>query len=400
MKANFIAKLALIGLAATSCGKLTVQVKKDAKNSSLQGSTANSTTAGKDSFSLANPQDFLKHIDDLRTTAAEIIVKQLASSDYVGKFRAGVRNYRKFLISHARKQVTLGDSFYSDPSKECREGGLSLNIDNDNEVLGLILETAIIAKIGETNVGKLNAGLSTEMQALSQFITMELGLDIQGTSSVSKVNDMDVTSGEVTLKLKPIDGESIDDATKAADAKQVITLKFERRLGSDMIGTFHADMSMPDMDNTVVAANFDISRTKDTDHHTHVATVTMGVKGQAPGYARQITVSDVPGNSKQFNFTDVLNVGSANESINKTLVDLDKGTQCKVKAGSPDGGSKNPGDGKNSGDGKIKDPTPTPTPTPTSTPSATPTPTPSPGGKNPGNPSQTPTQNPSQTVIK
>ena len=386
MRPNFIAKLTLIGFAATSCGKITVQVNKDSKASTLQ-SSSDSKAAASDNFSLANPADFLKHIDDLRSTAADIIVKQLASSDYVGKFRSGVRNYRKFLISHARKQVTLGDSFYADSSKQCRDGGLNLNIDSDNEVLGLILETAIIAKIGETNVGKLNAGLTKEMQALSQFITMELGVDIQGVSSADKSGDTDITTGKVTIKLKPIAGEAIDDDAKAADAQEVLTLNFERRLGKDMIGTFHADLSMPDMDDSIVQADFDISRTKDTDHYNHVATVTMGVKGQAPNYARQITVSDIPGQPKKFNFTDILNVGTANESVNKTIVDADKGTQCKISADSKSDDSGKPiGDG-----GKIQDPTPTATPAPT--------PTPAPG-KPINNPGQTPVQTPVQSPVQ
>lgn len=382
MRPNFIAKLALIGFAATSCGNITVQVKKDSKASTLQGST-DSKAAPTDNFSLAKPADFLKNIDDLRSTAADIIVKKLASADYVGKFRSGVRNYRKFLIAHARKQVTLGDSFYSDSSKQCRDGGLNLNIDNDNEVLGLILETAIIAKIGETNVGKLNAGLTKEMQALSQFITMELGVDIQGESSADKSGDIEITTGKVTIKLKPIAGEAIDDATKAADAKEVLTLSFERRLGKDMVGTFHADLALTDMDDSIVQANFDISRAKDGDHHNHVATVTMGVKGQTPNYARQITVSDIPGQPKKFNFTDVLNIGTANESINKTVVDAEKGTQCKISANSTDDSGKPTGD-----HGKDLDPTPSPSPT------ATPIP-----GSNTSNPGQSPNQSPVQSPL-
>ncbi len=387
MKSNLIARLTLIGFAATSCGKITVQVKKDAKNSTLQDASAKPAEAT-DNFSLANPEDFLKHIDDLRTTAAEIIIKKLASQDYVGKFRSGVRNYRKFLIAHARKQVTLGDSFYSDTTKECRDGGLNLNIDKDNEILGLILETAIIAKIGETNVGKLNSGLTKEMQALSQFITMELGLDIQGTSTADTIDGVDVTSGQVTLKLKPIAGEAVDADTVAADAKQVLTLQFERRLGKDTIGTFHADLSLVDTDNSIVQADFDISRAKETDHYNHIATVTMGLKGQTPNYARQITVSDIPGEAKKFNFTDVLNIGTANESVNKTIVDAEKGSQCKIAAdsgtdskdtskdgssgkptgdsGSTGSGSTGSGSGSSSG-GSTGNPTQSPTQTPTQT---------------------------------
>lgn len=377
---SMITKLVLIGIAATSCGQINVQVKKDAKNSTLQSSSNSAAESKGGKFSLANPEDFLKAVDGLRTVAADILIKQLATQDYVGKFRGGVRKYQSFLIEKSQKQVSLSDSFYDDASKECRDSGLSLNIDRDNEVLGMLLQTAILAKIGEMNVGKLNAGLTKELQSLTQFITMELGVDIKGTSSFEKDGDYDVTKGAVTIQLKPISGESIDDATKLADEKSVLTLNFERRLGTDSIGTFHAELGLTSVDAANAVAKFDISRSKESDHYRHLATVTMGLKDQTPAYSRQIIVSDIPGEKMQFNFTDILNAGKTSESSHKTVIDVEKGTQCKVKGSDSD-------DSRT--DGKGDD-------TPTNNGGS------SNGGTTGGKPNttQTPTQTPVQVPIK
>ena len=350
-KRTMLAALTL-SFIAISCGKLTVQVKKENKASTLQSApSAPADASNKDNFSLANPEDFLKQIDGLRTTAADLLVKDLATQDYVGKFRTAVRKYRTFLIARAQKPVTLSDNFYDDKSKDCRDTGLSLDMDKDNELLGMILKTAVLAKVSETNVGKLNSGLTKELQAISQFITMELGVDIQGSSNVDKTDSKTITSGSVTLSLKPIAGEAIDDATKAADAAQVLKLNFSRELGDDMIGTFHADISMGGADLATLAdlksavATFDITRTLENELHVHTAIVSIGMSGQTPNYTRKITVAEVKDQPKQFTFTDTLNFGKPTEVSIPTLVDVAKGTQCKVK----DTGSTTSGDKGTSG---------------------------------------------------
>lgn len=76
MKTGLIATI-LTASFATSCA-VNVQVKKDAKNSGLKSANSGSQT------NLADTQDFLKQLDGLRTTAADLIIKQLASQDYVG----------------------------------------------------------------------------------------------------------------------------------------------------------------------------------------------------------------------------------------------------------------------------------------------------------------------------
>ncbi len=316
-------------VALTSCGKITVQVKKDAKNSTLQ-SSENSAQATQETTSLADSDDFLKQLDGLRTTAASIIVKQLASQDYVGKFRQGVRKYRTFLKAKASTDKTLTDSFYTDNSLQCRERGLNINIDQDNEVLGMLLQTALLAKISEANVGKLNEGLTTELKALSQFITMELGVEINGTSDAEKEGEYDIAAGDVSIKLLPLSGESIDDATKLQDANSTLKLNFERRVAKDRIGTFKANISLSDGSTSPATASFDISRSRENDKYVHMASVKMGLESQDPSYSRQIIVTDIPGKKMSYELTDILNTGKDSEATFKTIIDLEKKTQCKI----------------------------------------------------------------------
>ena len=322
MKASFIATI-LTATFAASCA-IKVQVKKESKNSGLSqaGSSMNAVAS----------QDFLKQIDGLRTTAADLIVKEMAQRDYVGAFRNSVRNYRKFIIEKSAKPVLITDSFYDDASKDCRSSGLSLNADDHNEMLGMILKTVVLAKLSETDIGKINAGLQKEMQAITQFITMELGVDIQGTSSATDLNGIKTTKGNVTIKLKPIAGEKIDDQTKHDDEVQVLTLTFERALGSDMIGTFVSTMDLAYEQSgqfMEASGNITVSRVKDGDQHVHDVAMSVGTKGLTPSYSREIIVRDNPSDSMKYEFTDVLNSGSSQESRHTSVIDIKSGTQCK-----------------------------------------------------------------------
>lgn len=323
MKAGVIATIITASFVA-SCA-IKVDVKKDAKNSALKSGSQTSLNA-------TDTKDFLKQLDGLRSTAADLIIKELSSSDFVGSFRNAVRKYRTFIIEKAAKSTVSSDSFYSDKTKQCRSSGLSLNGDDNNEMLGMILKTVVLAKISETDVAKLNAGLAKELQAVTQFITMELGVDIQGTSEATEENGVKTTRGNVTIKLKPIDGENIDEQTKRADEVQVLSLSFERALGADMIGTFTAAMDLAYEKSgqpSEATGTIMVSRVKDLNQYIHDVQMSMGVKGETPSFTRQVIVKTNPENSMQYEFVDVLNAGSSNESRNPTVIDLKAGTQCK-----------------------------------------------------------------------
>lgn len=323
MKAGVIATIITASFVA-SCA-IKVDVKKDAKNSALKSGPQSSLNA-------TDTKDFLKQLDGLRSTAADLLIKELSSGDFVASFRNAVRKYRTFIIEKSSKSVVSSDSFYTDTAKQCRSSGLSLNADDNNEMLGMILKTAVLAKISESDVAKINAGLAKELQAVTQFITMELGVDIQGTSEASEENGVKTTKGNVKIKLKPIDGESIDAQTKRDDEVQILSLSFERALAADMLGTFVATIDLAHEkagQPSEATGAITVSRVQDGGQYTHDVQMSMGVKGETPSFTRQIIVKDNPQNSMQYEFVDILNAGSSNESRNPTVIDLKAGTQCK-----------------------------------------------------------------------
>jgi len=364
MRTSIIAAIVTASFAA-GCA-IKVNVSKDAKNSALRSSNQSSLNA-------TDTKDFLKQLDGLRSTAADLIVKEMAQQDYVGAFRGAVRKYRTFIIEKAAKPVVSSDSFYADTSKQCRSSGLSLNADDNNEMLGMILKTVVLAKISETDVAKINAGLSKELQAVTQFINMELGVDIQGTSSAKEESGVKTTIGNVKIKLKPIAGESIDEQTKHDDEVQVLNLSFERSLAADMLGTFVANMDLAYEKNgqpSEASGAITVSRIKEGEQHIHDVLMSMGVKGETPSFTREIIVKDNPSDSMKYEFVDVLNAGSSNELRNATVIDLKAGSQCKGTFASeaPKTGDK---DGKDTT--VVKDPvTPTPVTKPTESPTQSP----------------------------
>jgi|LakMenEpi03Aug12_release.lakeMendotaPanAssembly.Ray.scaffolds.fasta_scaffold263414_2 hypothetical protein len=363
MKAGVIATIITASFVA-SCA-IKVDVKKDAKNSALKSGPQSSLNA-------TDTKDFLKQLDGLRSTAADLLIKELSSGDFVGSFRNAVRKYRTFIIEKSAKSVVSSDSFYTDTAKQCRSSGLSLNADDNNEMLGMILKTAVLAKISESDVAKINAGLAKELQAVTQFITMELGVDIQGTSEASEENGVKTTKGNVKIKLKPIDGESVDAQTKKDDEVQVLSLSFERALAADMLGTFVATIDLAHEkagQPSEATGAITVSRVKDGGQYTHDVQMSMGVKGETPSFTRQIIVKDNPENSMQYEFVDILNAGSSNESRNPTVIDLKAGTQCKGVLATQTPVSEKPDD-KTSTD--VKDPV-SPEPTrPTQSPTQSP----------------------------
>jgi hypothetical protein len=343
MKNGIIASL-ITGIIAASC-TVKVQVKKDAKNSKLNSASTAET------LKAVGPEDFLKHLDDLRTVGSGILLREFAKNDYVGSFRTSVRKYRSFIIDNAGGKKIIADSFYSDEDHYCRDSGLSLNADDHNEMLGMILKTVVLAKISETDIGKINAGLAKELQALSQFIMIELGVEITGTSTVADLNGKKVTKGNVTIKLKPIAGEKIDDATKHRDEVEVLSLNFERSLGADMIGSFASTMDLSyekGTERSEASGSITVTRVKDGADHVHDVLMSVGVKGETPSYSREIIVRDNPSDASKYEFMDILNAGTDKESRNHSYIDLKAGKQCKGSGvdGKPDSSEKSKSTGK------------------------------------------------------
>ena len=384
MNTRIIATI-LSGLIISSC-VVKVNVKKDSKSSQLKSTTSEAP------LNATGPEDFLKHLDNLHNAAADLVIKEFAKNDYVGTFRSSVRKYRGLIIAKSGEKVILADSFYSDEANYCRKSGLNVNGDDSHEILGLLLKTVVLAKLSETDLGKINASLAKEAQALSQFITLELGLKIDGTSSVVDENGIKVTKGIVTIKLLPIAGETIDDATKHSDDVEIISLNFERSLGADKVGSFASTIDLAyekDGQPSDASGSIAVSRVKDGLDYVHDLVISFGTKGESASYSREVIVRDDHTQTNKFDVTEVLNSGSETESRHHSIVDIKAGTQCKgngkdkyveVPATTPNVKPTAPIDAEVSKSGPVQPQSPTQSPT--------------------QSPAQSPAQSPIQASVK
>lgn len=397
----------------SGCGNLIVKVQKKPKDVDLK------SVENLSALNLSSADDFLKQVDSLKAIGVDLLLKELAKRDYRAEVRAAIRKYRSFLIERAQGPVQIDDSFYFS-GENCRKTGLSLNMEQANGFLGLILKTAVLAKLSEVNAGKLNPSLgaaSKELAAISQVIMMELGLKIKGDVSVDDSGDVTKTTGTVSIQLTDYAGEKIDDATKKADATQVLSMSFTRALGANYIGTFDATIEVTHEVSAGVVetlqAKLGVERKTVSDNFVHGVKLALGVKDKAPKYVRGMTFEQLKENNKQIKIADTLKTATGTDVTYVSIIDIEKGTQCKTQGATGDKGSELPflplpGKG----------PAPTPQPPTTATdptltkptdPAPAPTPAPAPVVVNdtddepvgkPSFPSGTPNQNPTQTPMQ
>ena len=328
-------------LMLTSCGDIVVKVEKKPKNVDL------SQIENFSALNLQNSEDFLKHVDNLKVVAVDLLIKELARRDYRSEVRSAIRNYRTFLIERSTKEVKVDDSFYYG-ADSCRKTGLSFNMDEANNFLGIILKTAVLAKMSEVNAAKINPGLSKEIAAIGQLILMELGLKIEGDVNVDDADGKTKTTGTFALSLNEIAGEEIDEATKKRDAVEVLTMTFTRDLGADYVGSFNALIEIAhtaqDASVETLQAKMDIERKAVEERFVHTLAFKLGVKDGAVNYARSMEFEQVKGKERQVKISDTLSPNTAEAKTFVTVLDIDAGTQCKVALDNTDDATGGKGD--------------------------------------------------------
>jgi len=324
-------------LMLTACGDIVVKVEKKPKNVDL------SQLENFSALNLQNSEDFLKHIDSLKVVAVDLLIKELARRDYRSEVRSAIRNYRTFLIERSTKEVKVDDSFYYG-TDACRKTGLSFNMDEANNFLGIILKTAVLAKMSEVNAAKINPGLSKEIAAIGQLILMELGLKIEGDVNVENADDTTKTTGTFALSLNEIVGEEIDEETKKRDAIEVLTMTFTRDLGDNYVGSFNALIEIAhtasDASVETLQAKMDIERKAIEDRFVHRLAFQLGVKDGAVNYARNMDFEQVKGEQHKVKISDTLYPNTAEAHTFVTLLDIQAGTQCKINLDGTDNATK------------------------------------------------------------
>ena len=308
---------------ATACGTVVVKVEKKSKSAKLASATSNAKA------SLSGTAEFLDHLDSLKVIAIDLLMEELSDGSFRKNIRNSIRQYRSFLIERSAKDYKLSDPFYSS-ADQCRSAPSALNLDEANDFLGMILKTAVLAKIGEVNAPKINPGLSKEIGAIAQIILMELGIKVEGVVSADDQDGNLNTSGQFALSLAPIDNEGISAEEKLRDQVEVLTISFNRNHNSNYEGDFSATIGLAHSVNGEVKqieANMKLSRTGSADAYSHSIEFSLGNNGEDPRYQRVLTA--VPSDEK--NKLDVTDMMSTNgDSVQfKSIIDLDAKTQCK-----------------------------------------------------------------------
>ena len=318
--------VALVGF-ITNCGDIVVKVKKKPRE---VDSSAVAAEESEDSLGLYNSPSFLNGLDGLKSIAVEKLIEELSGPKYREKFRSGVRHYRELLINQAANPGSYSNSLF-DGDKDCRDLELSLNIEDSDEYLGMILQVAFLASLSEAGAQALNSGLAKEIAAITQLVLNDLGVKVDGESSVEEADGETTTKGTFTFSLSPDSDE--DPELQARDEAEILTMTFERVLtdSEKHLGTFHADVTighlLADGSTETLAATVDLDREIVEDLWVHEASIELGIAGSPASYSHNATFEQIDGNVVKV--TDVITEGET-ETIYVSNVDLEEKTQCKV----------------------------------------------------------------------
>ncbi len=347
-----------------ACTPITVHTTKKGKD--LNGSAPKAAA----DLKLNSATDLLNQLDGLKTVAADALIKELASKDYRAELRQSIRKYRAYLIEHGTSQVNDIHPFYISGDL-CRYTPVNFNADEAYGLLGVILKTAVLAKVSEVNAAKINKELSADLAAIGQMILLEVGIKVDGDIDVIAVDDITQTTGKVTISLLPIADEAIDEATKKADALEVLSLTFNRSLGQHYVGTFEALLQVPHLNSSGavenVQAKLAIDRKNQDERFVHTLVLNVGKNNDSSTYARKMVFEQDPAKRTTLKVTDIFNANKPGEKSYITTIDTEALKQCKIP--SYGGDTPPPSDGGT--------PTPPPPPAPPSD-GGTPTPPPPP----------------------
>ncbi len=332
MKRNtMLIRTGLIGLMTwqlSACGDLVIKVQKKPRGSG--DSALQSADNERNDSAIESAEDYLKDMDNLRAVAVDLLLKQLKGEDFRLVLRRSVRNYRSFLIAQSQKPI---DGTLLDMSAlKCEDGKLDLNMAEANKFLGVILKSAVLAKLSDTSAAALNGKLATEAAAISQLVLKEIGLKVEGDSEVKKDDDYTVTTGSFKISLVPF--EQDDAETQAKDKSETINLAFSRKAGEKRTGEFKATISVSQLvgENQVQTHELRLvaERSLDGALSTHKASMALGKAGETAHYARSTTFTETE--PKIVRIVDTISQNGQETKTTASIVDLKELGKCQAKS--------------------------------------------------------------------
>lgn len=280
-----------IALSMTACGDLVIKVDK--KSKSQDEHTLSSIDSQRTNGAVENAADFLKDMDNLRAVAVELLLQQLDGQDFRQVLRESIRKYRAELIKQS--QSSIKGSLLDASAISCDEGKLDLNLAEANKYLGVIMKSAVLAKLSDASAAAMNSKLATEASAISRLLLKEIGLKVEGDSIVTNKDGQTVTSGDLSISLTPFDTD--DAETQAKDASETININFTRSVGEKRTGTFDAVISVTQMINKELVETNELkliaNRTFKDGLSTHETAMSIGKKGSIADFSRSTVFQEV-----------------------------------------------------------------------------------------------------------
>ncbi len=348
-----IAGLIAMSLITVSCSDLVIRVQKKSKQSEVKGVSDQEKTSN-----VQEVQDFLSDMDNLRAVAFDLLMKQLKGKDFQSTVRTAVRELRANMIAEAKKKHDPATLSLDTSMIACKADKLDLNYAQSQKYVGVILKSAILAKLGDANVKAMNSKLADESSAIAQLILKEIGVKIEGKSTVTRDGDVVTTDGDFKLSLVPFSDDSAELQEK--DSKESLTLKFVRVADGDYAGTFSAEIGASELVGTETIEyemSLDVANTKINGLTKYSSQMTVGLKEQTPSLLRKLSVTELA--KKKYQVVDFINA-SGKEKQNSFVADLNLAGQCKVDDKKSDDKKDDKGDDKGKDDKKGDDDTPPP----------------------------------------
>jgi hypothetical protein len=323
---KMLAVLAAVSFVGASCSDVVIKVNKKSKQSELSSSTE-SERAG----ATSNAEDFLKDMDNLRAVAFDMLMKQIKGQDFQGAVRGAIRDMRSHLVREASKPHNPSLLNFDQSAIKCTNEKLNLDYDQAHKYLGVILKSAVLAKLSEQSSKALNANLSADAAAIAQLILNEVGLKVEGDSKIERDGETVTTSGAFKLSLVPFQDESAE--LQERDAKESIDLKFSRVAGQGNDGSFEANVSASELasDKTLVTYEMlvKVSRTKVDGKMVYKSSMAVGKKGSDAHLTRSLVIEEVE--AKKYRIIDEIASGGVSK---QSAFVVDAGAlsqQCKIQ---------------------------------------------------------------------
>ncbi len=326
--------MVVVGAMLLSGCSVIVKVSKKGKNSNLSSSAVPAEKMSLTDGSI----NYLDGIDEVTKARAVLIDKLIASyngQDWPKKFREAVRKYREFLIQKGQEEVKINDSFYTS-AEDCRDIGLNFNMEDADQFLGQILQTALLAKLSETSKLHLNPEITKVVVIVQKLIELETGvkIEIPEDTKVEEVEDgIKISSAAIKISIV---GDLPDDPATAADKAEVLTLQFTRTLGMEVgkADTFEAKVSVVHLldeaagTTETLSATITAKRENVDGRLVHTAGFKVSTNDTAR-YHREVAFEQINASQQIIKITDTILVPTGSSPV-VTYVNVEKGQQCKT----------------------------------------------------------------------